>query len=72
MTAHRVTCLECAIGKYFKNAATHKQQKNEPGRAGNLLFACWPCRHGVLSVACRIYRKEPQLNSQMLRSAENN
>jgi len=26
VTTHRVTCLERAVGKYFKNAVTHKQQ----------------------------------------------
>jgi len=34
--AHHMTCPEHTIEKYVKNAATHKQQKSEPGWLGNL------------------------------------
>jgi len=36
-----VTCLERETGTLFKNAATHTQQKSEPGPAVNL-YCCLP------------------------------
>ena len=63
VAAHRVICLERAVGKCFKNMAAHKQQWSGPGWAGNLC-CCLPFALADLAffpLRFRILPTKPQL-----------